>query len=334
MVTSHHEASHRIFQERPELLSPVFDLLGLPLPEQAVIEVLTPDVTEIRPLERRVDSVLRISGAGGDSFLLAIEAQMRPDYDKAVSWAYYLSYLKAKYDCSALLLVVCQDKRTADWAAGPFPLGLDDWPALTVHPLVVGPGNIPVVLDTDEASANLAMAAFSAMTHGRSREAPAILDGLAVALGRAGEATFDYYAEMLEIGLGETHAREVWRGLMTKRSFFPGRGTLVEEMLLKGEAQGLEKGLEQGLEQGLEKGRAEGLQDGLQEGLQQGRAEGFRQGQLAERARSVAEVLKGRGFPTSFDTAERLLKCTDLDTLDRWYARAWTVERVEDVFGD
>ena len=117
---------------------------------------------------------------------------------------------------------------------------------------------------------------------------------------------------------------------MTKRSFFPGRGTLVEEMLLKGEAQGREKGLEKGREEG----RAEGLQDGLQEGLQQGRAEGFRQGQLAERARGVAEVLKGRGFPTSFDTAERLLKCTDLDTLDRWYARAWTVTRAEDVFGD
>jgi hypothetical protein len=27
MVTSTHEASHRIFQDRPELLTPVFDLL-------------------------------------------------------------------------------------------------------------------------------------------------------------------------------------------------------------------------------------------------------------------------------------------------------------------
>ncbi|MGW0390248.1 hypothetical protein ACWDYJ_04975 [Streptomyces sp. NPDC003042] len=71
-----------------------------------------------------MDSVLRIvpdSGAGG--FLLAIEAQGRRDPDKAVSWSYYLSYLKAKYACPALLLVVCQDEVTADWAAGPFRLG-------------------------------------------------------------------------------------------------------------------------------------------------------------------------------------------------------------------
>ncbi|WP_423595779.1 hypothetical protein [Streptomyces sp. G5(2025)] len=29
MVTSRHEASHRIFQERPEILGPVFGLLGV-----------------------------------------------------------------------------------------------------------------------------------------------------------------------------------------------------------------------------------------------------------------------------------------------------------------
>ncbi|MFI1182826.1 hypothetical protein ACH4UT_25195 [Streptomyces sp. NPDC020799] len=78
MVTSRHEASHRIFQERPELLAPVFRLLGVPLPAKATVEVLTADVTEIRPLERRVDSVLRIEpadGGDGPGFLLAIEAQ-------------------------------------------------------------------------------------------------------------------------------------------------------------------------------------------------------------------------------------------------------------------
>lgn len=326
MVTSHHEASHRIFQERPELLSPVFDLLGVPLPEQAVVEVLTADVTEIRPLERRVDSVLRISGRGGDRFLLAIEAQMRRDYDKAVSWAYYLSYLKAKYDCPAVLLVVCQDKTTADWAAGPFRLGLEAWPALTVRPLVVGPGNVPVILDRAEAEANLAMAVFSAMAHGRNRDAPAILEALADAMGRTDEATFDYYAEMLEIGLGETPARDVWRGLLTVRSFFPGRGTLREEMLLQGEAQGLEKGLERGRQEGLQEGRQEGLQQGLQKGLRQARIE--------ERRRNVAKVLKGRGLEMSYDTAARLVSCADLATLDRWDARAWKVTRAEDIFDE
>ncbi|MBB5117499.1 hypothetical protein AF335_03025 [Streptomyces eurocidicus] len=238
MVTANHEASHRIFQERPELLEPVFRILGVPLPRNAVVEVLSADATEIRPLERRVDSVLRIEppdGSGG--LLLAIEAQGRRDGDKAVSWAYYLAYLKAKYDCPALLLVVCQDKATADWAAGPFDLGPDGWTALSVHPLVLGPGNVPPIIDPEEAAQDLAMATFSAMTHGRSQDAPAILDALARALGTADKESVAYYSELLEIGLGESPARKTWRNLMI-RTYFPGRGTLIEETLLEGEAKG------------------------------------------------------------------------------------------------
>ncbi|WP_031524552.1 hypothetical protein [Streptomyces sp. NRRL F-5123] len=331
MVTSHHEASHRIFQERPELLTPVFDLLGVRLPQQAVTEVLTPDVTEIRPLERRVDTVLRVSGPGGESpLLLAIEAQQRRDLDKPVSWAYYVAYLQAKYRCPALFLVVCQDKSTADWAAGPFRLGLDDWCSLSVHPLVLGPGNVPVVLDVSEASANLPMAAFSALTHGRDPDAPAILRTLATALAGLDTEGASYYAEMLEIGLGETPAREVWRKLMTVRSYFPGRGSLVEQVLLRGEAQGLAEG--------LKKGRAEGLEEGLERGLKRGVEEGFERGRVEalqhERARMVITVLQHRGFEVSVDMMERVLGCDDPDLLDRWFKRALDVEVADDIFAE
>ncbi|MFJ1993665.1 hypothetical protein [Streptomyces asiaticus] len=202
MVSSRHEAAHRIFQDRPELLAPVFRILDLPPPEKAAVEVLTPDATEIRPLERRVDSVLRVNPLEGDGFLLAIEAQGRRDDAKGGSWAYYLSYLTAKYERPALLLVVCQDKATADWAMGPFQLGLDDWTALSVHPLVLGPGNVPVILDPEEAAQDLTLATFSALTHGSHREAPAILKALARAMGTADPESVSYYSELLEIGLG------------------------------------------------------------------------------------------------------------------------------------
>ncbi|WP_282694357.1 hypothetical protein [Streptomyces sp. CC208A] len=239
MVTSSHEASHRIFQDRPELLSPVFRVLGLRLPPKAAVEVLTPDATELRPLERRVDSVLRISPSEGPGFLLAIEAQGRRDPDKASSWTYYLAYLSAKYGMPALLLVVCQDRSTARWAAGPFLTGIDGWTALRTHPLVLGPDNVPVITDPEEAGRNLAMAAFSAMTHGRDQDASAILEALAQALSTAESDSVAYYSELLEIGLGDTPARNIWRHLMRHvGSFFPGRGTLVEETFLEGQAKG------------------------------------------------------------------------------------------------
>lgn len=300
MVTSTHETSHRIFQDRPELLAPVLEILGVPVPPKASVEVLTPDTTEIRPLERRVDSVLRIEPSDGGGFLLAIEAQGRRDPDKASSWTYYLGYLRAKYDLPALLLVVCHDRTTATWAAGPFTSGYADWTAISIHPLVLGPDNFPVITDPAEAARSLAMAAFSAMTHGRDPKAPAILEALAQALGAADRDSIAYYSELLEIGLGDTPARNTWRNLMAAGTYFPGRGTLIEETYLKGEAEGEARG------------------------KVEGKAEG--------KAESVLRVLAARGIEVPEDTAERVLRCTDSDTLDRWLDRAITAAHVDELF--
>jgi hypothetical protein len=37
---------HRIFQERPEILGSVFEVLGVPLSEKATVDAVTTDVTE------------------------------------------------------------------------------------------------------------------------------------------------------------------------------------------------------------------------------------------------------------------------------------------------
>jgi hypothetical protein len=309
MVTSSHEASHRIFQDRPELLAPVFRILGVPLPAPATVEVLSPDATEIRPLERRVDSVLRIQSAAGRSggFLLAIEAQGRRDRIKPKSWAYYLAHLGAKYECPVLLLVTCQDPATARWAAGPFELGPEGWrTALSVHPLVLGPENIPVIKDAEDAARDLALAAFSAMTHAADPNVTAILEALASAIGSADGASAEYFTELLEIGLGDSPARTIWRTLMSRGTFFPGRGTIVEESYLKG----VEEGREEGREEGLEAGRVEA------------------------RVQMILRVLEKRQIPTLESTRDRVTGCTDLDSLDRWLDRAFTVTDAGDLFTD
>ncbi|MEU1781530.1 hypothetical protein ABZ545_18840 [Streptomyces abikoensis] len=270
----------------------MFRILGVPLPEKAAVEVLTADVTEIRPLERRVDSVLRIGPPGGSGgFVLAIEAQGRRDPDKAISWAYYLSYLKSKYGCPALLLVVCQDKTTANWAAGPFHLGPEGWTALSLHPLVLGPVNVPVITDPDRAARNLALATFSAITHGREQEATAILEALARALNTAAPESIAYYSELLEIGLGNSPARDIWRNLMP-RTYFPGRGTLIEQTWQEGEAKG----------------------------------------RLEQAALSVLRVLESRGIPVSPEVRERIMTCTYMDTLGYWLEAAVTVSTAEEIF--
>lgn len=125
MVSSPHEAMHRIFQEYPGLFSRVSEVLGVDLPQPISATVLPTDLTEAKPVERRVDTLLRIETETDGSFLLAIEAQGKKDRRKTTSWPYYVSYLHNRYDgLPVLLLVVCQDHATAEWAARPLTIGL------------------------------------------------------------------------------------------------------------------------------------------------------------------------------------------------------------------
>ncbi|NEB11456.1 hypothetical protein G3I32_21865 [Streptomyces coelicoflavus] len=131
MVKATHEASHRLFHDHPEALAPVFEALGLPPPSKGDFDELSPDATEIRPMERRVDTVLRFAPDMGENFVLALESQTKKDPDKARSWAYYVAYLCAKYDLPVVLVAVCRDRATAQWATGPFELvevGLESTP--------------------------------------------------------------------------------------------------------------------------------------------------------------------------------------------------------------
>ncbi|MER7873057.1 hypothetical protein ABTY63_05740 [Streptomyces solisilvae] len=75
-------------------------------------------------------------------------------------------------------------------------------------------------------------------------------------------------------------------------SYFPGRGTLVEETFLKGKAEG----------------------------------------EVHSRVQGVLRVLEKRGITTPPETRDRITDCTDLGTLDRWFDRAFTVSTTDELF--
>ena len=243
MVTSAHEGMHRIFQERPEILTPVFGVLGIALPEKAAVYAITSDVTETRPIARHIDTALRICPSDGEDFLLAVESQERRDDRKEASWPYYVAYLQSKYRLPVLLLVLCRDRATAKWAAGPFDCGTRGWTVQRTFPLVVGPDNLPMITDARTAARNPAMAAFSALTHANNRDCDAILDALDHALTGMDADASDYIYQFLDVTLGETPAGDKWRSIMGFVNYFPGRGHLMERAYLEGEAKGEVKGV-------------------------------------------------------------------------------------------
>lgn len=147
MVSSSHEAMHRIFQDHPELFSRVSEVLGVDFSPPTSVTVLPNDLTETSPVERRVDTLLRLETEDDEPLLLAIESQGKKDPEKPASWAYYASFLLTKYRLQPMLLVVCQDRATAEWAEQPVSFGPRQWPVLILRPLVAGPHNMPVITD-------------------------------------------------------------------------------------------------------------------------------------------------------------------------------------------
>ncbi|MEV6161221.1 hypothetical protein AB0L71_04730 [Streptomyces sp. NPDC052052] len=237
MVSSSHEAMHRIFQEYPGLFSRVSEVLGVTIGPPASATVMPTDLTENRPLERRVDTLLRIDMEDGQSYLLAIEAQGKKDPDKPVSWMYYLSYLQAKYKLPPMLLVVCQDRATAEWAARPFTAGHPQSPVLTLHPLVAGPHNMPVIKDVAEARKDLALATLATITHADNPDVDAILKTLSAALRDVPETIANPIVELTAQGLGNRPAAQQWRNLVAvDLSFY--KSPLSEEIRDEGRAEG------------------------------------------------------------------------------------------------
>ncbi|MCS0602410.1 hypothetical protein NX794_14490 [Streptomyces sp. LP11] len=289
MVGSSHEALHRIFQKDPALLTRALQrVLHVPFPEPREIAALNVDLTEIEPVERRVDTLLRAETDEG-TYLLVVESQGKVDERKRGSWPYYLSYLYEKYRCEPVLIVITQSSKTAAWASRPIRFGFRDWHSLTVRPLVLGPDNVPVITDERQAERDVPLAVLSAMTHGRGPQAPAILESLAAALRTIDTDTAAVFVQFIDSCLTDPQAKHMWRDLMTAIQYF-WRHPLAEQVR--------EEGREQGLEQGLERGRIE------------------------DRREMTLRILEWRGIPVPDHVRERVAACTDLDQLEVWAQRA------------
>ena len=223
MVSSSHEAMHRIFHHDSEMLGRTFRALGLSLPTPDTVSIISGDVTEIRLMERRIDTLVRCETLDSEAYLVAIESQRRVDEEKRYTWPYYLAFLADKYRMPVLLLVICHDRRVATWAAQPFKHGAGAWAALTLRAIVVGPDNVPLITDEEQAREYVPLAVLSALTHAKEDGIGAILKTLVSALKTLDDPEEAFkLAEMTGSGLREldTRAAEIWKQMMAMDTSF------------------------------------------------------------------------------------------------------------------
>ncbi|MEU6439015.1 hypothetical protein [Streptomyces sp. NPDC047046] len=236
MVTAPHEALHRVFLQDKTLYARVLRLFGVEVGEPSVATEENTDLTETRPLERRLDGLLRVKDPGGGEYLIALESQIRVDPLKPAAWAYYVAHLMNKHSLPVLLLITTQSRRVARWAAGPHHHGLADWPALTMRPLVVGPDTLDPITDPDAAGKDLALTALTVMTQVTSPTVFATMKALSTALSGQTESIAGAYLDLVAAGLANTEAGTKWRDLMaTDLSFFTS--PLSEELREEGQVK-------------------------------------------------------------------------------------------------
>jgi predicted transposase YdaD len=81
----------------------------------------------------------------------------------------------------------------------------------------------------------------------------------------------------------------------------------------------------------IERGRQQGLTQGLTQGLARGREEGLAQGVSRGRAEDILRILAVRGIHVDEGTRQRILDCTEVETLDRWFDRALQATTLSEV---
>ncbi|WP_309889710.1 hypothetical protein [Archangium sp.] len=80
--------------------------------------------------------------------------------------------------------------------------------------------------------------------------------------------------------------------------------------------------------------RAEGRKQGRAEGRAEGLAEGRAEGLAKARADGVLRILAARDVRLDDASRQRILGCTDLATLDRWFERALHAHNLSEVLDD
>jgi hypothetical protein len=303
MPSQLHEALVELFRERPmlapELLGSVF---GVAVSRDETVEIVAASFGEVRPPQYSADLVLAV-GSGEHRIAIILEVQLDADLvdrdAKRGAWPRYAVWQWADTRSPTYLVVVTPSRRVERWAGEPIAIG---HPGFVLVPLVLGPSNVPSLVDRERAQAMPELAVLVAVVHGHGKHA---VEGALRAVDAA-----------LAI---EPEKRKLYVDVVLA-ALKPGARKQVEEIMIQNYEYQSEYARRY-VQQGREEGRAQGREEGKAEGKAEARAEG------------VLRVLEARGLSVPRTVAERILACRDLETLDVWLTRAVTVAQAEAIFG-
>lgn len=161
-VSALHEDLLNLVRERPAFAVELAALANVHVPSFGSASVVD-STLNVTPIELHADKVVLLSD---DKPVLGIvfEAQLEEDYRKEYTWPAYAAVSRSRNRCPHVVVVVTPSAKVAKWAAQPIELGCG-----TFRAIVLGPREIPRVIDPMTATEGPQLALLSLMTHGRGK---------------------------------------------------------------------------------------------------------------------------------------------------------------------
>ena len=287
-----HEALVHLVRAAPEaIVALVGRVLAPELPLQVQPRVTATELVDLNLAEYRADAVITLGPADQPDEAFVVEAQGEPDVRKRRTWPLYVAGVRARLGCPVTLVVIALDPAVAAWCGEPIDLGRQRG---FIYPLVIGPAQIPVITDVDEAKRLPELAVLSAVAHGREPGAEHIaFAALAAARGLDSDREL-FYPDFVLAMLGEV-ARAALEQLMNKAKY-------------------------------------EYQSDFARKYFSEGKLEGKAEGTIAGEALLLLKLLRFKGFPVTPALQARVEGCHDVAQLDLWAQRVLTAASLADVF--
>ncbi len=311
-----HEALVQLVRSAPEVVVRLLRAQGIELPMHAPPRLSAAEFVDLNHAEYRADAVLVLGDPEQPSDILVVETQGDINPRMRRVWPISVAGPRVRHGCPVVLVVLAPDPAVARWCAEPIDLGRG---RNILRPLVLGPEQIPVITDLDEARRSPELAVLSVAAHAREPGAEHIALAAIVASHALDNDRGVLYPEFVLALLGEV-ARVALEQLVmqTAKPEYPSE--FIRKYFTEPRAQAVAEGRAVGV--------AEGRAVGVAEGRAVGRAEGVAQG----KAEVLLRLLRRKFTVVEADVEARVVACRDTGLLDAWTERLLDAGSVAEVF--
>ncbi len=233
-----HEALVHLVRAAPGVIVELLQRqLGLDLPAQTHARITAAELVDLNLAEYRADAVITLGPDTAPTEAFVLEAQNDVDVRKRRTWPLYVAGLRARLGCPVTLVIVALDPQVAAWCAEPIDLGRQRG---TIHPLVLGPTEIPTITDFDEARRAPELAVLSVAAHGREPGAEYIALAALAAVHDLDSGREVLYLDFILALLGEV-ARAALEQLMNPATY-QYQSDFARKYIALGKAEGKAEG--------------------------------------------------------------------------------------------